>query len=165
MAEKQEYRLQVVLDVRQHKKDEAERYLGECFAALKKAQDRLAELEQELVRMVAKRETKQRENMEKAMRGEMTAQDALDANLFIKRMKEAEKMQEKAIQGQKAVVKQKEDNVQTAREEVIKATQELKAMQKHKNKWEEAIKKERESKEEETLDELAQTIYLDQQKP
>jgi flagellar export protein FliJ len=164
MAEKREYRLQVVLDVRQHKKDEAERYLGECFIALKKAQDRLVELEQELVRMQAKRETKRREFMEKAMKGETTAQDAVDANVFIERMKEAEKIHKKTIEGQKAVVQQKENDVQTARQEVIVATQELKAMQKHKEKWLDMLKKEKEVKEDETLDELAQSIYLDQHK-
>jgi flagellar biosynthesis chaperone FliJ len=79
-------------------------------------------------------------------------------------MKEAEKIHKKTIEGQKAVVQQKENDVQTARQEVIVATQELKAMQKHKEKWLDMLKKEKEVKEDETLDELAQSIYLDQHK-
>lgn len=160
MAALPPYRLQALMDLRARKKEEAERALGECIAALKTEQDRLKQMEVELERMVARREAKKREYAEKAMRGEMDARGAVSANLYIDRLKEQEQLQQNAIDGQKGVVEQKKKAVDEAREALVKATQDLKALEKHKEKWAEEIKRERQAKEEETLDELAQTIFL-----
>lgn len=160
MAKLPDYRLQSLLEIRERAKDTAERYLGECLAALKAEQERLREMEKELERMIAKREQKTREYAEKAMRGEMAARGAVAANLYIKRLKEQEEMQENAIEGQKGVVAQKEEEVQAAREDLTKANQDLKALEKHREKWADEIKKKRAYKEEEDLDEIAQTGYM-----
>jgi len=156
------YRLQTLLEMRERTKEQAERFLGECLAALHAEQERLREMEKELERMIAKREAKKREYAEKAMRGEMSAQSAVAANVYIERLKEQELMQQSAIEGQEAVVRQKEEAVEAARADLVKATQELKALEKHKEKWQEQIKKEREAKEADALDEIAQTIFLGQ---
>jgi len=160
VAKLPDYRLQVVLEMRERAKEAAERFLGECMAALKAEQERLKELERELERMVAKREAKKREYAEKAMRGEMSAQSAVSANLYIERLKEQEQMQQNAIEGQKNVVAEKEEEVSAAREDLVKATQELKALEKHREKWVDEIKKERAAKEADMQDEVAQTVFL-----
>lgn len=160
MAKPPTYRLETLLDIRERNKDVAERYLGECLAALKTEQERLREMEKELERMIAKREQKTREYAEKAMRGEMAARGAVAANLYIERLKEQEEMQENAIEGQKGVVAQKKEEVEAARQDLVKANQDLKALEKHKEKWADQIKKEQMKKEEEDLDEIAQTGYM-----
>jgi len=162
MAKIPPYRLQTLLEMRERAKEEAERFLGECMAALRAEQERLRDMEKELERMITKRESKKREYAEKAMRGEMSAQAAVSANLYIERLKEQELMQENAIEGQKAVVAQKEEEVAAARADLVTATQELKALEKHKEKWLEQLKKEREAKEADVMDEIAQTIFLGQ---
>ena len=156
------YRLQALLELRERKKEEAERFLGECITSLKKEQDRLKEMELILERMVAMRDAKKREYMETAMRGEMSAQSAINANKYIDRLKEQEEAQKTAIEAQKGVIKQKEEDVEGARKALVEAMQSLKALEKHKEKIETDWKKEMAAKEEETMDELAQTIYMGQ---
>ena len=97
MAVKQPYRLQTLLELRERKKEAAERHLGDCLARLKQEQDRQKEMEAELERMVAKREAKKREYAEKAMAGKMSAQDAVGAQVYIERLKELEDGQKQAI--------------------------------------------------------------------
>lgn len=164
MPPKQTYRLQALVEIRERAKEQAEQHLGQCMQELKAEQERQREMEKELERMIARREAKKREYAEKAMRGEMAAQGAITANLYIERLKEQEALQENAIEGQKNVVAQKEDAVQAARQELVTATQELKALEKHKEKWAEEIKKELEAKEAEALDEIAQTVFLGRQR-
>jgi len=153
------YRLQTLLEIRERAKEEAQRFLAEAMAALKAEQDRLRDLENELERMIARRETKKREYAEKAMRGEMDARSAVAANVYIERLKEQEQLQADSIEAQKGVVAQKTDEVDAARQDLIRADQELKALEKHKEKWAEEVKKERQAKEEIAADEIAQTIH------
>src|SRR6478736_6658399 len=123
MAVKPEYRLQALVTLRERKKEEAERFLGLKLAELKKEQDRQREMEEELERMIAKREAKMREYAEKSMKGMMAAQDVVGANVYIERLKEQEEAQENAIEGQKQVVHQKKEEVEEARKQVVLATQ------------------------------------------
>ena len=160
MAKKEQYRLQTLLGLREKAKNEAERHLGECLAALQQEKERLADMEQELEQMIAKRQARMRDYSEKQMRGEMSAQAVISANAYIERLKEQEEAQKDAIEGQKDVVAGREEDVRDAREKLTVATQDLKALEKHKEKWEKKIKREKQLKEEEALDELAQTIYL-----
>ncbi len=157
---KPQYRLQTLLEIRERKKEEAEHELGLALAAHKKEVDKQKELEEELARMIAKREQRKREYAEKAMRGEMSAQDVVTASIYIDRLKEQEEAQKNAIEAQKAVVAQKLEELNVARQNLVKATQELKALEKHKEKFYEEWKKEQQAKEEDAMDELAQQIFM-----
>jgi flagellar export protein FliJ len=160
MAPKPDYRLQALLDLRERKKEEAEKALGEALAVHKRELAKQKEMEAELARMVAKREQRKREYAEKAMRGEMSAQDVVTANTYIDRLKEQEEAQKNAVEGQKAIVAQKQQEVDAARAALTKAMQDQKALEKHKEKFIEDWKKEVQGKEEEAMDELAQSIFM-----
>lgn len=160
MAKQPEYRLQVLLELRQRKKDETERALGAALVAHKGELDKQQQMEAELARMLAKREQRRREYAEKAMRGEMSARDVTGAQTYLERLEEQEDAQKNAIEAQKAVVADKQREVDTARAALVKANQELKALEKHKEKHTEEWKKEMQAKEEEAMDELAQQIFL-----
>lgn len=160
MALPPDYRLATLLTLRERKKEQAEHYLADCLTALRAEQQRQREMEDELARMIAKRQARTREYAEKAMRGEMSAQEAIGANVYIDHLKEQEEEQKHAIEAQKAVVRQRQEDVEGARQDLLAATQELKAIEKHKEKWTEEVKKEREAKEDEAMDEVAQTIFL-----
>lgn len=163
MAPPEKYRLQTLLGIRERKKEEAEQHLGKCIQALKTEQDRLLAMEKELEQMVQRRESKKREYAEKAMRGEMSAQSAISANVYIDRLKEMEDTQRTAIEGQKATVAEKQQAVDGARAALVTANQEMKALEKHKEKWQQQRKKEVEAKQDEAMDELAQTIFLNKE--
>ena len=160
MAKQPDYRLQTLLGLREKAKDEAERHLGDCLRILKEEEERLEEMRAELRRMIASREAKSRDYAEKQMRGEMSAQAVISANSYIERLKEQEEAQQEAIDGQQEVVNARKADVKDARDKLIVANQDLKALEKHKEKWEKKIKREAQMKEEEALDELAQTIFL-----
>lgn len=119
MAKKPEYRLQALLEMRQRTKDEAEKTLGEALAAHKIEVEKQKQMELELARMVARREQKRREYAEKSMRGEMSAQDVIGANTYIKRLLEQEELQNNAIEAQKAVVEYKKKELDNARQAVV----------------------------------------------
>lgn len=159
MAVEPEYRLKTLFKLRERKKEEAEHYLAQCLAALREEQQRLREMEEELERMIAKREAKMREYAEKSMRGEMSAQSVVGANVYIERLKEQEESQKTAIEGQRGVLRQRQDDVDGAREDLVLATQEVKALEKHREKWELEVKKERDMREENRMDEIAQAIH------
>jgi flagellar export protein FliJ len=160
MPKQPDYRLQALLEIRERAKEEAEHQLGEALAAHKAELDKQQQMEQELERMVARREQRKREYAEKQMRGEMSAQDVIGANTYIERLREQEEAQKQAIEGQKAIVAEKQQQVDLARQNLVKATQDLKALEKHKEKFIEDWKKEMQGKEEEAMDELAQQIFL-----
>ena len=164
MAKQPEYRLETLLGLREKAKSEAERHLGDCLRILKEEEERLTQMEAELKRMVASREAKSRDYAEKQMRGEMSAQAMIGAQAYIERMKELEEGQKRAIDGQERVVDNKKQDVDQARILLVEANQELKALEKHKEKWAEKVKTERITKEEAELDELAQTMYLGRDK-
>ena len=154
------YRLKTLLEVRERKKEAAEQRLAVCLKALHDEKEKLKVMELELERMIAKREKRLRDYLEKAMKGEVSAMEAISQDVYNKRLKELEKVQMEAIEGQKGVIRQRQEDVETARQELVVANQELKALEKHKENWIKQVKKEQAAKEENTLDELAQTIYL-----
>ncbi len=154
------YRLKTLLEVRERKKEAAEQRLAVCLKALHDEKEKLKVMELELERMIAKREKRLRDYLEKAMKGEISAMEAINQDVYTKRLKELERVQMDAIEGQKGVIRQRQEDVETARQELVAANQELKALEKHKENWIKQVKKEQDAKEENTLDELAQTIYL-----
>jgi len=160
VAKQPEYRLQVLLDVRQRKKEAAEKALGAALAAHQAELDKQQQMEAELARMVAKREQRRREYAEKAMRGEMSARDVAGAQTYVERLEEQEAVQKSAIEAQKAVVADRQREVDAARAALVEATRELKALEKHKEKVIDDWKKGVQAKEEEAMDELAQQIFL-----
>ena len=154
------YRLKTLLEVRERKKEAAEQRLAVCLKALHDEKEKLKVMELELERMIAKREKRLREYLEKAMKGEVSAAEAISQDVYTKRLKELEKVQMEAIEGQKGVIRQRQEDVEVARQDLVVANQELKALEKHKENWIKQVKKEQAAKEENTLDELAQTIFL-----
>ena len=160
MAALPPYRLQALVEIRERKKEAAEQHLGACTKALQAEEQKLQEMEAELQRMVQKRLEIRREYMEKAMRGEVSAQKAIDTNVYGRRLEELEADQKEAIAGQQQVIEARKEDVAQARQQLVAATQELKALEKHREQWLDEIRRERARKEEEALDELAQNIFL-----
>lgn len=160
MAALPPYRLATLLTIRERKKEQAEHKLAETLAALSKEQKRLKELQDELIAMEDRRQALRREYMERAMRGQTGANDAVRHNAYVEHLKDLEKQQKEAIADQQDRVEEHEGYVKVARDLLVVATQELKALEKHKEKWLEEVKKEREAKEEMVMDDIAQTIFL-----
>jgi cortactin len=113
----------------------------------------------ELERMIQDRHRRREEYSQKLASGEMKITDQSAAYRFIERLKEKEKEQELKIEAQKEQVRAAEKDVKRAQDAFIVATQDLKALQKHKEKWLADWKKEMAIKEEDVMDEVGQVIF------
>src|SRR5262245_14518401 len=111
MAQKPAFHLQTLLAIREQKKENAERLFGAALEAHEHEVDKQRAMQEELARLIAKREQKKREYAEKAMRGELAAQKIASANTFIDRLREQQEAQKHAIEGQKTVVLEKREEM------------------------------------------------------
>ena len=159
MAKLDKYGLQTLLDIRKREKDAADSRFAQAQKVLAGEKRRKEEMEKELEKMILRREEKRREYSEKQMRGEMSTQAVIAANLFIDRLKEEELAQQEVIQRQERVIQEKERLVDRARQEAVVAHRDLKALDRHKEKWEKEKKRELQAKEEEAMDDLVQSMY------
>jgi flagellar export protein FliJ len=153
------YHLQTLLEMREREKEAAEHAFADAQKVLAAEKKRKEDMEKELEKMVLRREQRRREYAEKQMRGEMSTQAVVAANVYIDRLKKEEEAQKEAIAAQANVVTEKERLVEQARDVMVAATQKLKALQKHKEKWEIQMKKEIMGKEENEMDDLSQAAY------
>ncbi len=153
------YRLQTLLEMRERAEQEAKDVFARATMALRKQEQLLSDMEDELVRMIQDRHRRREEYSKKLASGEMKITEQAAAYRYIERLKDKETEQKFAIEGQKENVRAAEKEVKRAQDALIAATQDLKALQKHKEKWLEAVKRERAQKEEDMLDEIGQVIF------
>ena len=156
---KPKYRLQALLEIRERAEQEAKDAFAAATTALRQQEELLQEMKDELDRMIEDRHRRREEYSQKLASGEMKITDQSSAYRFIDRMKERETEQEYAIEGQRENVRNAEKELKVAQDELIRATQDLKALQKHQEKWLEQIKKERAQKEADAMDEIGQVIF------
>lgn len=156
------YRLQALLEIRERAEEEAKNAFAEATRALREEEETLKALEDELEEMIADRKRRREEYANKLANGEMKVTDQAAAYRFIDRMKEREQEQRGKIDGQRENVRDAEKHLRLAQDALVQATQDLKALVKHKEKWEAELKKQRQMREEENLDEIAQVIFNQQ---
>lgn len=153
------YRLQALLGIKERAEQDAKDVFGRAQAALRDQEKLLADMEAELQRMIEDRERRREDYSRKLASGEMKVTDQSSAYRFIERLKEKEAEQKYAIEGQRENVRNAEKEVKKAQDALIAATQDLKAIQKHKEKWAEEVRKDRQQKEEDAMDEIGQVIF------
>jgi flagellar export protein FliJ len=164
MAKLPDYRLQTLHDLREKSKKEAEDAYAEAMKVKVAEEKKQKEMEEELKRMIAMREQKRVEYADKAARGECTV-NQIQTNLrHIDRLKEREGAYKMEIEKQKDAVRAAAKVVEEKKEAMILSTQEFKALEKHKEKWLQEVKRELALKEEDAMDDLAQTIFLEKQR-
>ena len=154
-----QYRLQALLGIRERAEEEAKQYFADMQAALRHQEELLQEFEKELEDMIADRLRRREEYSQKLASGEMKITDQSSAYRYIDRLKERETDQKYKIEGQKESVKQAEMDLKRSKDALVHATQELKALLKHKENWETEIKKKRAQRQADEMDEIGQTIY------
>lgn len=153
------YRLQALLGIRERAEEAAKEVFAHAMNALAKEKQTLQEMEDELVRMIEDRKRRREEYSQKLASGEMKVTDQSAAYRFIERLKEREAEQAARIDGQKEAVREAEKVLKRAQDALVAATQDLKALQKHKEKWAEEVKRDRMMREEDMMDEIGQTIF------
>ncbi len=160
MAKTPKYRMQVVFELREQAKEAAEAEYAERKSELAAEEKKLEDLKQELRDMIDAREQKKLEYAEKLRQGEFSIQQIQGNDRHIERMKSEEQAFEMTIFRQQEVCEEKQGEVDQAMEKVLEATQEFKALEKHKEKWLKQVKAEQMKKEEEEAEDISQAQYF-----
>lgn len=160
MAKPAAYRLQVLFDLREKAKTEAEEHYAEKKKAVALEQKKLDDMKQQLRDMVGFREQKKLEYNEKMRDGALNIH-AIQANdRHIDKLKQEEQAFQMDIMRQGERLNEAQAEADEAMEAMLKATQEYKALEKHKEKWAKQVKREIALKEEDAADEIAQAQYF-----
>jgi len=155
------YRLQTLYEVREHAKKNA-------FDAYIRAKHQTQIEEQTYLRMknmlkdmIALRERKRFEYSNAVETGSQTVDKMNVAGMHLKSLKEKEEAYQLRIDKQKLVLDKAKSEEQLAQDFLVKTTQELKALEKHKEKWAKERQKDLDKREAETADDVAQTQFFE----
>lgn len=160
MAKGPAYRLQVVFEMREKHKKEMEEVYAEKKKAVAAEQQKLDEMKNHLKEMIASRQEKRADYAERTRRGEYTINQIQANDRHINRLKQQEAAYQVEIDRQQERVRETERIADDALQEVVKATQDFKALEKHKEKWQKQVKRELMMKEEGQVEDIAQAQYF-----
>ncbi len=154
------YRLQTLLDLRERTEKEKKDALAEAQKKHRQEQQKADDLRKQDKQMRETRKQKEDELFFKMQAGELGVKDYNMGERYIKRLeREIEEFQGVIKEQDKRVIFAQQE-VDWCQEELLKATQEVKALEKHKEKWLEEYKKEMAAKEELAQEEIATTLFL-----
>jgi hypothetical protein len=162
MAKGPAYRLQVLFEMREKAKVEAEELYAEKKKLVAVEQKKLDDMKQTLKDMVQKRADRKADYAERTRRGEYTVNQIQANDRHIDKMKHQEAAYQVEIDRQQERVVEAERVAEEAMALVVKATQDYKALEKHKEKWAKQVKRELMMKEEEAVEDIAQAQYFKQ---
>jgi uncharacterized protein YaaQ len=160
MAKSPAYRLQVLHDMREKKKKAAEEEYAEKKRAVAVEQKKLDEMRMNLQNMIRARDEKKAEYAERTRAGEYTIAQINNNARHIERLKQKESAYQVEIDRQVERVAEVERIAAQAMEMMVKATQDYKALEKHKEKWQKQVRREQMMKEEEAVEDIAQAQYF-----
>ena len=160
MAKGPAYRLQVLFEMREKAKAEAEEVYAEKKRLVIIEQKKLEEMKLNLQGMIQKRQDKKAEYAERTRRGEYTIAQIQANDRHIEKMKQQEAAYQVEIDRQLERIQEAERVAEEAMALVVKATQDFKALEKHKEKWTRQVKRELMMKEEDAVEDIAQAQYF-----
>ncbi len=158
------YRLQPVLDKRQKIKEDAEQALG---AAQKKVEEEQRK-EQECVQLVI--QAKQRKEDAKAEMNRKMLEEKLEVGKirqhkdYLKSLDFEIKKAEEKLEEQKRRVKAAEEIVIQKRNDLVEATKEYQAIEKHKENWATTLRKQMDEAEQKEAEEIGNVLFLQRKK-
>ncbi|HZH74624.1 MAG TPA: flagellar assembly protein FliH [Archangium sp.] len=158
------YRLQVLLEMRERAKEEAENAFSDAVKALEKEKAELKRLEEDLARRKAERKQKVKEYLDQVMAKGAGIKGLTMMNRYEERLKDEEAQVALEIERQKEAIKVAERLVEQRRREMAEAAKELKAIEKHKETFQKQIRAERQAREELNQEEIGNTLFLMRQR-
>ena len=158
------YRLQTLLEMRERAKEEAERAFSDAVKALEKEKAELKRMQEELERRKAERKAKVAAYLKEVMAKGAGINGLTMMNRYEERLKDEEAQLALEIEKQKEAVQLAEEKVEQKRREMAEAAKELKAIEKHKEKWTKEIRAERQMREEMNQEEIGNTLFLMRQR-
>ena len=164
MAKLPEYNLQTLFNMRERTKKETEDAYAQEQKKVAAEEGKLKTMQETLEKMKMTRDEKRMEYAN-AMQKEMLTIEKIDVNnRHLDMLVQKEAAYEIEINKQISVVEQVKKIAKEALEKMLTATQEFKALEKHREQWLKEVKKEIEKKEDEAVDEISQAQYFSRMK-
>ncbi len=154
------YRLQTLLEIRERAEEAAKQAFSEAVQELAKERAEQKRLEEDLERRKRERKAKVLAHMQEVMaKGGGVGGLAL-MNRYEERLKDEEAQVALEIDRQKEKVKVAEKKMEQKRLEMAEAAKELKAIEKHREKWQKQVKYDRDVREESAQEEIGSALFL-----
>lgn len=152
------YRLETVLTMRGRAKDEAAKLVALRYEQLAQAEEELMRRQRNLQTCYEK-QTQARTAMNDELDQGIQAKSVMAHRNFLQDLREQEIQLKDLVEKQKKAVKRAEDEVEIAREKLIDAAKELKAIEVHKQNWIAAEKIEQNRKDQKVSDEIGAILH------
>lgn len=152
------YRLQTVLAMRGRAKDEAAKLVALRYEQLAQAEQELLNRQRNLQTCYEK-QTQAKTAMNDELDKGIQAKGVITHRLFLKDLRDQEIELKESVEKQKTAVKRAEDEVEAAREKLIEAAKELKAIEVHKENWTTAEKVEQNRRDQKISDEIGSILH------
>jgi YscO-like protein len=154
------YRLQALLDIRTKAEDAAKEAYSQALKALEAERKKREALEQALRQRQAERKAKVQAFLEEVTQKGGGIGGFQQMNRFEERLKEEEAQAALEIERQGEVVAEAEQLVVQRRAEMAEAAMEKKAIEKHRETWQQQVRHERQQKEELNQEEIGNALHL-----
>jgi hypothetical protein len=158
------YRLQTLLEIRQRAKEAAEQAFSEAVREVAKEEAEQKRLEQDLERRRIERRQKMDDYLADIMVKGTGVSGMASMGRYENRLKDEETQVSLEIERQKEAVKQAKKRMEERRVEMAQAAMDLKAIEKHKEKWQKQVKAERDAREELVQEEIGNVLHLARQR-
>ena len=152
------YRLQTVLTIRSRVRDEAARHVALRYEQLANAEEELLKRQRNLQTCYEK-QSQAKTAMNAELDKGIQAKGVVSHRIFLKDLRDQEIDLKDAVEKQKIAVKRAEDEVEIAREKLVEAAKELKAIEVHKDNWQTAEKISENRREQKLSDEIGSILH------
>lgn len=152
------YRLETVLDIRNRAKEEAARQVALRFQQLEKAEEELMRRRRNLQNCYEKQNQAQTKMAEDLSKG-LQAQSILAHQNYLNDLRKQEIELQKEVDKQIQTVANAEKEVEKAREKLIEAARELKAIEVHKENWQSVERIAENRREQKISDEIGSILH------
>lgn len=152
------YRLETVLEIRCRAKDEAARQVALRFQQLEKAEEELARRRLNLQNCYKKQNQAQTKMAEDLSKGSQ-AQAVIAHQNYLNDLRKQEAELQKEVEKQIKTVSNAENEVEKAREKLIEAARELKAIEVHKENWQSSERTAENRREQKISDEIGSILH------
>jgi len=154
------YRLQIILDKRKKTKEDAEKLLAEAQKALEAERTKEEQCVQGVKDAKQRKEDAKVELNKKILEGELSIEKIRMGKDHLKSLDfEIIKAEEK-LEQQRERVKEAEAFLEQRRSELIEKTKDFQAIEKHKEKWAQNLKKEIEAAEQNEQEEVGNVLFV-----
>lgn len=158
MPKQEKYNLQRLLEVRTRARENAVQILGQCRLKLAAAEEELA-ARRKAVEACRNTQARAQTAMQEKLKGGVKNSEILFHRQHLIDLRERETELLAAVEAQKALILQIEEEVETALVAVKEATKEMQVIEKHKENWQRVKKIEAGRREQKSNDEIGAILH------